>query len=673
MIPHMDYFDPSFQRYSQALPAYPDAQHINNYAMAHQSASMMGMAPSATKNETKPRLGKDEVDILEREFQKNPKPTTQTKRGFAEDMGVELARINNWFQNRRAKRKQEKKQAAYEAAQAGEAALAYSDAASSPEFFGGNGFLNDGQRLPMQQQSASFPVITGPPPPAASYNPQYRDPPTATIQSLHRTMAAAQAASHQDFQDGFFEQGDLAAFDDCLVHDSSNEDRAQFPASESSMAQFDGGQSYSYPPTFSNNIYTSPPSNNDVGASPADRNAETHAAFNAYPTSSGSDTNGSHMMATFPSQLLAANHHGLALSNDAGNDQSPEEANGANHAIDFTYDVAESDESSDCLPDPSTQFKAPPPPTDIASRRKNAVKPAALTAETLRSRPSVGPRTVSHPDGFRRPGESPISSPMRRIVSAGVNRNIMSGRICKSGGIESAQRSPINLGGFADADTFMEHNLHSIRNPPSLTALSSLNSSLAPPTPMSPRDREMTLVKEGTRSTASPLDGSMNFVFNTAVPGCFTSMEGDQNLASPPETPQAQMVVQTGNAWPNTAEYHEKRWGYEAPDEALFTPAQEIFPRELHMPQPTYLANLSQPVTPAFGQFNNPDLIFSQESPQYLDESPQYAFSTQSNSEYSFPDSQGQYSMAMSTSPSMNKQKTFQFSNSTPADFSEKQ
>jgi hypothetical protein len=34
------------------------------------------------------------VEILEREFQKNPKPTTQTKRQFAEDMGVELARIN---------------------------------------------------------------------------------------------------------------------------------------------------------------------------------------------------------------------------------------------------------------------------------------------------------------------------------------------------------------------------------------------------------------------------------------------------------------------------------------------------------------------------------------------------------------------------------------------------
>ena len=69
---------------------YADMQ---SYAMAQQIA-----IPTAPRtNETKPRLGKDEVDILEREFKKNPKPTTQTKRQFAEDMGVELARINVCF------------------------------------------------------------------------------------------------------------------------------------------------------------------------------------------------------------------------------------------------------------------------------------------------------------------------------------------------------------------------------------------------------------------------------------------------------------------------------------------------------------------------------------------------------------------------------------------------
>ena len=49
---------------------------------------------SKVKYETKARLQKVEVDILEREFVRNPKPTTETKRRFAEEMEIDLARIN---------------------------------------------------------------------------------------------------------------------------------------------------------------------------------------------------------------------------------------------------------------------------------------------------------------------------------------------------------------------------------------------------------------------------------------------------------------------------------------------------------------------------------------------------------------------------------------------------
>jgi hypothetical protein len=94
-LPIMEYLDPVYQQYShQGMPPYPDAHNMQHYAMAQQSAAMMPMPTGTKTNETKPRLGKDEVDILEREFKKNPKPTTQTKRQFAEDMGVDLARIN---------------------------------------------------------------------------------------------------------------------------------------------------------------------------------------------------------------------------------------------------------------------------------------------------------------------------------------------------------------------------------------------------------------------------------------------------------------------------------------------------------------------------------------------------------------------------------------------------
>jgi hypothetical protein len=161
-----------------------------------------------------------------------------------------------------------------------------------------------------------------------------------------------------------------------------------------------------------------------------------------------------------------------------------------------------------------------------------------------------------------------------------------------------------------------------------------------------------------------------SFVFNSAVPGSFTAMTNNQNLASPPETPQAQLGVQ-GSGWPEPADVRDRQWAYEVPDEPLYTPAHENFNLEIQCPQPQYIANMSQPVTPAFGQFNSA-ILFGHDggSPQFKSEPPQYTLNTQNNTEYSFPDAQGQYPL-MFPSP-MSKQKTFQFSNTTAADFSEK-
>lgn len=44
--------------------------------------------------ESKPRLAKAEVEQLEAEFQKNHKPNSSVKKGLAEHMRVDIARIN---------------------------------------------------------------------------------------------------------------------------------------------------------------------------------------------------------------------------------------------------------------------------------------------------------------------------------------------------------------------------------------------------------------------------------------------------------------------------------------------------------------------------------------------------------------------------------------------------
>jgi hypothetical protein len=133
---------------------------------------------------------------------------------------------------------------------------------------------------------------------------------------------------------------------------------------------------------------------------------------------------------------------------------------------------------------------------------------------------------------------------------------------------------------------------------------------------------------------ASPVEGGMKFVFNTSVPGCFTTIKGDQNLESPPETPQAQMAIySSGNGWLTGVDFHGKQWHFKVPDEPLYTPAHDTVNLELQMPQPTYLSALSQPVTPTFGQFN-PNFMFGHEPPQYKNEPPQYMLSTQAHPDF---------------------------------------
>ncbi|KAI0549590.1 hypothetical protein F4679DRAFT_584307 [Xylaria curta] len=75
------------------------------------------------KTEFRPRLSKEEIEKLENVFQENPKPSMSLKAQLAEQIGIERPRINSWFQNRRAKAKQERKQEEYQAQRAAETAV----------------------------------------------------------------------------------------------------------------------------------------------------------------------------------------------------------------------------------------------------------------------------------------------------------------------------------------------------------------------------------------------------------------------------------------------------------------------------------------------------------------------------------------------------------------------
>lgn len=110
----MEYMDPFRRRYPginmQSFPgqqpAHPQgAQYpywnplMAYYQQQHRAAALMGQGNMHLSKpaEPKPRLAKDEVELLEREFAKNQKPSSSTKRELAEQMGVEVPRINVGF------------------------------------------------------------------------------------------------------------------------------------------------------------------------------------------------------------------------------------------------------------------------------------------------------------------------------------------------------------------------------------------------------------------------------------------------------------------------------------------------------------------------------------------------------------------------------------------------
>jgi hypothetical protein len=76
---------------------FQSPQDAGQFAMAANvwdDPYVRGTLLHAHRTETKPRLSKEEVEQLEAEFQHNNKPSSSVKKGIAEQMRVDVARIN---------------------------------------------------------------------------------------------------------------------------------------------------------------------------------------------------------------------------------------------------------------------------------------------------------------------------------------------------------------------------------------------------------------------------------------------------------------------------------------------------------------------------------------------------------------------------------------------------
>jgi hypothetical protein len=83
----------SFSNNGDNTPQRPQSQPQQSSGTAKST----GGAPSKPHNgcaDVKPRLTKEQHDILEAHFQQQHKPSTSTKKGFAETLGVPVDKIN---------------------------------------------------------------------------------------------------------------------------------------------------------------------------------------------------------------------------------------------------------------------------------------------------------------------------------------------------------------------------------------------------------------------------------------------------------------------------------------------------------------------------------------------------------------------------------------------------
>ncbi|KAI0011610.1 hypothetical protein F4779DRAFT_191657 [Xylariaceae sp. FL0662B] len=613
-------------------PGFPGFQYMYGY---QQPRSQLMVDPNPLgdgKTESKPRLSKEEVDKLEKVFQENPKPSSSVKAQLADGLGLERPRINNWFQNRRAKAKQERKQEEYEARR--QAEKTGSEPVSPDEDPSGREYFGESSQRPMQPSSAVFPDINS----ASqisddSYDNQNPDDSSARSESFDSPYPQQHPSHREETSDDF--QSPLSI-------DFSNTDLAGF-------SQTHPSQTYSHPRSMESYASFAPrrgiehisqdgqPANlNDSLASPVEQNLQSEPSRHQYPN----------MMATeFPSPATGPFYETESSIHTHGLSKNPAEATSV-HDDNVGNLTNENETTALCqgLPTPTDSFKSPPPPANIASRR-NIPRPATLQAAALRSRSynlGCGPKTAL--DGSKRIDPSSPASAIRRIASTTGN---MHGRIQKS---SAGPRSPMFFG--RNPEALLQYHARSPVGPATATF-----SGAAPPTPMTPVVIDQQGIQEPTVSSTCSDDGS--FLLGGVSASIMQELKTESNLKTPPSTPG----LLTNFASHNYAGNFSSGVDFSS-DQPLFTPYFQTEFSDLsirNMPSYVELSDSSLPATPLY-----PNMVSS------VQEQNTFAHNAVGNTQFDWDANESVTSSR--SSPGQPRSKQIQFTqNMTPQDYTSHQ
>lgn len=535
--------------------------------------------------EVKPRLTKEQHEFLEGHFQQQPKPSTSTKKQFAETLGVPLDKINNWFQNRRAKVKQDRKKAmnAFALLHQHVPAPMYMPVtqplpSSGPaDFLGHNTVLPSTEFSPDALSQATGPDSRNIPAPAFSRATDF-NPTVPTI------METTQPATSENIVQNLQAAG-YAVQDPRLVT-TSPEDPLGFGApfnqefmigtnySLSALNPLstpfgelpqDLSQSFAFQPYMQAPVSSVPTMENGfpVVASAAvndmpsltapftipnwseDSTRAVTVATSTPPSeldsSNGDSINqpGENWQATQPSDRPVrhdsiyqhANPSAPVLTTpqeESGNQlETPAEAfirrNSSTTALAESLDLVGINAHSDS----ETTFKHPDQPSSIAVRRQRP-RPVPLGAAALRSFSTPGlPASPGANQNLAAPDQQ-----LRRIKSSGVGN----GRIQKPS-TASGQRSPLSFT-FADAASPKFGRHASMQSNVSSPSVSIPTSSLAPPTPNTPNDLGHWPPWQAAPSFTKSYGNNLNP--NGGPVSWSGETMGNQllvNVSSPPDTP----------------------------------------------------------------------------------------------------------------------------------------
>ncbi|KAK5089648.1 hypothetical protein LTR70_006542 [Exophiala xenobiotica] len=449
--------------------SYNPYAHLPGYAEDVYGGIYHGEFEDCNEVSTRPRLTKDQVDILEHEFQKNPKPNSMLKRNLAATTNLHPQRVANWFQNRRAKAKQQRKQEEFEHQQSKDGKQTPSQGPASDEDEDEEyGILKQEEdnlhtttRPRSTAAAASSNAVPSPPrsPKSESLSTDVRDRAHA---SLQRAIAAAQAAQYKatlhptsviehipEMSPAFAPQGSASSLDLVTQAQIPHQSQMQHGWSDQGMNanQWTCSPGAAGDMTFDFGFNKSEPQLSvDNARMPSSADSASHGMVS--PQAWGSDL-------STPTMSMASQNHfqqplaspGMQMTSYVGGRRGS-----IAEALTDDFEGIAPANATPSIPFQPLESVSPDPSegVDIASRRRRP-RPAALTSASLRSR-SYGALTAASPT-FRQGMTPPAGHALRHVKSTGHSLNNHYPGVRKS---SIPYRSPLNFSTFAESEAFRE-------------------------------------------------------------------------------------------------------------------------------------------------------------------------------------------------------------------------